>query len=141
MHLDETSAALIIGAEGHVELVVGADDTAIAARSGDLPVLSTPRMVALMEEASVRAVAADLPDGATSVGTRLDVRHRAPTPIGAVVTAVAVVREVTGSRLVFDVSATHVIGGVETPIGDGTHARAIVDRASFAPPAQDPQEP
>ncbi len=138
MQLDDEQAARMVGSTGRADLIVGALDTAIAAGSGDLPVLATPRMVALMEEAACHAVASYLPPGLTSVGTRIEVRHRAPTPVGATVSAVAVVLEATGARLAFEVTASQVVDGVESPIGDGTHTRVVVDRATFAPPPPEP---
>ena len=105
--------------------------TAIAAGSGDLPVLATPRMIALMEEAACALLAAVLPDDATSVGTRIDVRHSAPSPLGVRVTARATVVSIDGARVSFDVSATHAVADASVEIGRGTHVRVVVDRARF----------
>jgi predicted thioesterase len=105
--------------------------TAIAAGSGDLPVLATPRMIALMEEAACALLAAVLPDDATSVGTRIDVRHSAPSPLGVRVTARATVVAVDGARVTFDVSAAHALADASVEIGRGTHVRVVVDRARF----------
>ncbi|MFB4313685.1 thioesterase family protein [Actinomadura sp. 21ATH] len=116
------------GARGEVESVVGAGDTAERVGSGDLPVLGTPRLLALMEEATVRAVRGRLGDGRTSVGTRIEVEHLAASPVGARVVVVAVLREVAGRRLVFDVRATGQDG---TEIGRGRIERAVVDRERF----------
>ena len=105
--------------------------TAIAAGSGDLPVLATPRMIALMEEAACTLLASDLPDEATSVGTRVDVRHSVPSPLGARVTARATVVGVDGARITFDVTAWHGPVDSRVEIGRGTHVRAVVDREAF----------
>lgn len=130
---DETAHALV-GAQASTTLVVGAQDTAIAAGSGDLPVLATPRMIALMEEAACVALAGSIPGGWTSVGTRIDVRHVAPTPVGATVTATARVTEAGGKRCTFDVVAE--VDGAR--VGSGTHDRVVVARDAFlatlAPP-------
>jgi fluoroacetyl-CoA thioesterase len=116
-------------ADASVEVTPAA--TAIAAGSGDLPVLATPRMIALMEEAACNVLAGALPDEATSVGTRVDVRHTAPSPLGARITARAAVVGVDGARVTFEVTAWH--GPVESSveIGRGTHVRVVVDRETF----------
>jgi predicted thioesterase len=132
--LDPTT---LMGRVGQATITVGPAATAIAAGSGDLPVLATPRMVALMEEAACAALAGALPDGLTSVGTRVDVAHRAASPLGWVVTATARVTGVSGARVTFEVVATHsrpvgVSGGDEAAeIGGGTHVRVVVERESF----------
>ncbi len=122
----------LVGAVGRAHLVVGPEQTAAAVGSGDLPVLGTPVMIALMESAACDAVAGRLPDGHTSVGTRVEVRHRVPSPLGAEVTAHATVTAANGRTIEFAVTAVHDVEGITTPIGDGTHARAVVERATFA---------
>jgi fluoroacetyl-CoA thioesterase len=119
------------GLTGETTRVVGSKDTAIAVGSGDLPVLATPILVALMEAAACSALAGHLPERLTSVGSHLDVRHLAPSPIGARVTARASVTEVRGAKVTFEVTAQHDVGGRRVDIGRGTHARVIVDRESF----------
>ena len=118
---------------GQASCIVDAARTAVALRSGDLPVFATPMLVALMEEAACAAIAAALPDTMTSVGTRIDVRHRAPSPIGATITAHAEVVDVSGARITFEVSAVHRLGDDVRDVGTGTHVRAVVDRAGFLP--------
>ncbi len=86
-------------------LEVDAGDTAIAWRSGDVPVLATPRLIALCEEASVEALAGALPEGHTTVGMRVQIDHLAPTAVGHTVTAEATLEKVEGRRLTFTVSA------------------------------------
>ena len=76
-------------------------DTAVALRSGEVPVLGTPRLVALMEEATVQALDGSLADGETSVGMRIHVDHLAPSAPGGGVTAEAVLERVEGRRLTF----------------------------------------
>jgi fluoroacetyl-CoA thioesterase len=108
-------------------LVVGVADTAVALGSGDVPVLGTPRLVALCEAATVAALAGHLDPDITSVGTRVEVDHSRPSRLGASVQATAVLREVAGRRLVFDVAVTEPDG----PVASAVVARALVPRASF----------
>ena len=114
--------AIPIGAVGAKSLVVEAEHTAAHWGSGSLYVLSTPHMVALMEGAAVGAVDPLLPEGYRTVGTRLEIRHLAATPMGQRVTARAELVEIDGRRLVFRVEATDEAG----TIGEGTHERFIV---------------
>jgi predicted thioesterase len=90
-------------------------------------VLATPRLLALVEEATVRAVAADLASGQTTVGTRVELDHLAATPVGRTVRAEARLVEVDGRRLVFDVSAHEGA----TLIARGRVERVVVDRQRF----------
>lgn len=115
------------GLTGIATLVVTESDTAIAHRSGDVPVLSTPRLVALCEEASVAAVAGALGDDDTSVGAAVQVSHVAPSPVGREVRAEATLDKVEGRRLHFTVSVSDGNGLVAA----GKLTRAIVDRARF----------
>ena len=96
---------------------------ASAVGSGSLEVLATPWLVALMEAAACAALERTLEDGQTSVGVRLEVRHLAPTPVGATVRASAELIQVDGRRLVFKVEAFDAT----ERIGEGTHERSIVD--------------
>jgi len=116
-----------LGAESTVVLTVSAADTALALRSGGLPVLGTPRLCALLEEAAVAAVAPFLPDGWQTVGTRLELRHIAATPVGATVKATARVILHDRRRVEFAVCATDEAG----PIGEGTHERFLVEVEPF----------
>jgi len=95
--------------------------------SGDVPVLATPRLVALAEQATVRAVREQLPAGYTSVGTEVVLRHRRYSGPGAAVTITARLSELDGARLTLHVAA-HQAG---TLIAEGTVRRVIVDRAAF----------
>lgn len=115
------------GLHGQVSIVVGDADTAIAAGSGDVPVLATPRLLALAEAATVEAVRDHLGDGRTSVGTRVVLEHRAASPVGARVTVEAELEEVDGRRLVFGVRAVDARGVV----GIGRIERAVVERERF----------
>lgn len=87
------------------------------------PVLATPMMIRAMENAALDAIRAYLEPGETALGTAVDIRHLAATPVGRVVTAEAVVERVDGRRILFAVTAHD---GVEE-IGTGTHERMVVD--------------
>lgn len=101
--------------------------TAKAMGSGDLPVLATPAMMALMENAAMLAVAPELPEGSTTVGGHIESSHLKPTPVGAEVKAEATLTKVDGRKLYFTVKAMQG----DTVIGEGTHLRFIVDREKF----------
>lgn len=112
----------------HTSSVVVSDtNTAIAVGSGDLPVLATPAMTALMENAAMLAVTSELPEGCTTVGGNIKVSHLKPTPVGAEVTATATLEKIDGRKLFFNVIAMQG----EAVIGEGTHLRFIVDRERF----------
>lgn len=106
---------------------VTAADTAAAMGSGDMPVFATPAMAALMENAAMRAVAAELPEGATTVGAEMNITHIKPSGVGAQIVASAVVTAVEGRKITFNVGARDAEG----PIGEGTHVRFVVDRRRF----------
>ena len=105
---------------------VAAGNTAAAMGSGDLAVFA-PAMVALMENAAMTAVAGELPEGATTVGSEMNVTHIKPSGLGAEITATAVLAEVEGRKLTFNVGARDAEG----LIGEGIHVRYIVDREKF----------
>ncbi len=109
------------------EAVVSQSDTASALGSGDMPVLATPAMIALMENAAMLAVADYLPDGSTTVGIEIATTHNSPSQVGAAVSATAILTNVDGRRLTFEIKA---IQG-DTVIGTATHVRFIVDRTRF----------
>lgn len=102
-------------------------DTAIALRSGSVPVLATPRVVGLCEEASVAALAGSLKDGETSVGMRVQIDHVQPTAVGASVTAQATLEKVEGRRLTFTVTV-HDDRGL---IAAGRVTRVVVEVNRF----------
>ena len=106
---------------------VVAETTAEYIGSGDLVVLATPAMCALMENAAMMAVAPHLEAGQTTVGTALNIEHLRATPIGKTVTATAVLTEVDGRKLSFNIAARDEKG----IIGEGTHTRFVVDRERF----------
>lgn len=103
------------------------ENCAVTAGSGDLEVFATPAMVALMENAAMKAVAAALPDGSTTVGAEMNVTHIKPSGIGSQVSATAVLTAVEGRKLTFTVGASDEDG----MIGEGVHIRYVVDRERF----------
>jgi predicted thioesterase len=124
--------ALTTGLTGTVQITVTDDDTAERWGSGLVPVLGTPSLVALMENAAVQTLRGCLPPGQTSVGGRIDVRHLAPTPVGMQVRARAELLEIERRRLVFHIEAWDEV----ERIGEATHERFIIDRGAFVAKAQ-----
>ena len=122
-----TEVPLEVGLVGSAELDVVDADTAIALGSGDVPVLGTPRVVALCEAATVAAVAGHLDEGQTSVGMKVQLDHLAPTPVGSHVDAEAVLEKVEGRRLTFKVSVSDSSGLVAA----GRITRVAVDTDKF----------
>src|SRR5690348_4145863 len=117
-----------VGQQAEREFTVGGEDTAIAVGSGSLPVLGTPRLLAWCEAVTCAAVDDSLPAGRTSVGTRVVLDHRAPSPVGAVVSVRAAVVHVDGSLVRFEVRATHADGAL---VATGEVTRAVVDADRF----------
>ena len=109
------------------QLTVTKAVTATSMGSGDLPVLATPAMMALMENAAMLAVAPHLPEGSTTVGGHISASHIKPTPVGETVTATATVTKVDGKKIEFEVKAHWG----DILLGEGTHLRFIVDREKF----------
>jgi len=116
-----------IGLKHTSELTVTEDVIAITVGSGDMPVLATPMMMALMENAAMLAVKDFLPEGQTTVGGHIESSHLKPSKIGDVVRAVAEVTKVDGKKIEFKVAAY----SGNTLLGEGTHLRFIVDREKF----------
>ena len=119
--------ALEPGLTATVTLVVGPSDTASAFASGAVEVLATPRLIGLLEEAAALAVGPALTEGQTTVGTRVEMRHLAATPIGMHVTASAELLEVEERRLRFRIQAHDE----RELVAEGTHDRAIINRTRF----------
>ena len=117
---------ITVGMKGEVSTLVEREDTALEVGSGELLVYATPCMVALMEGAACEAIA-PLPEGKTSVGTELNVTHKAATPVGMEVRAEAEVTAVEGNTITFRVAAYDEAG----LIGEGTHKRAIISSERF----------
>jgi predicted thioesterase len=119
------------GLTAQVELTVGEEDTAQHFRSGDVPVLATPRLIAICEEASCRATDGHLTAAQSSVATRVQFDHLAPVGIGKVVLAEAILVKVEGRRLVFTVSAARLERDGGGLIGAGRMTRVVVNEAAF----------
>jgi len=118
-----------IGAKGRFELLVRPEHLANQFKNTALPpVLATPVMIMVMENAALNAIKPYLDAGESAVGTRIEVRHLAPTPIGQRVVGKDEVTKVDGRRIEFTVRATDAT----EEIGAGTHERAIVDLARLA---------
>src|SRR5215472_13118114 len=118
--------ALQVGMHGDASLVVGEAQTASAFGAGGVHVLGTPVMIGLMENAAWQLVQPELNPGETTVGTLVNVRHLAATPVGGHVVATAKLVEIVGRVLVFQVTARDE----KQLIGEGTHerARVLLDR-------------
>ena len=110
---------------------MGDEDTAEHFRSGDVPVLATPRLIALCEEATCRATDGHLFEEQASVATRVQFDHLAPVALGSVVLAEATLVKVEGRRLIFTVSAARLGGDGGGLVGAGRVTRVVVDRAAF----------
>jgi predicted thioesterase len=115
------------GLTGMVEITVGEEHTAPSIGSGRVHVLATPVMINLIEAAALKAIEHLLPEGYQSLGTHLDVRHIAATPVGMKVRALAEVTAVTGRNVRF---AATVKDEVDL-IGEGIHERVVVNVAKF----------
>ena len=115
------------GLKGEARLVVGDADTARALGSGSVDVLGTPRLVALLEEATIDAVEGHLDNGFTTVGMRVQVDHLQPTPVGAEVFAEAYLDKIEGRRITFTVTASDS-GGL---VAAGKVTRVVVDVQRF----------
>jgi fluoroacetyl-CoA thioesterase len=115
------------GETGNAQLLVGEEHTAPRVGSGKVHVLATPVMINLIEAAALAAIEHLLPPGFQSLGTRLDVRHIAATPVGMKVFASAAVQAVSGRTVTFRVEAHDE----KELIGDGTHERVVVNVAKF----------
>jgi fluoroacetyl-CoA thioesterase len=115
------------GLSAEVTLLVGDADTAVALRSGCVPVLATPRIIALCEEASLAALEPELDPGMTSVGMQVQLDHLAPTAVGHTVAAEATVEKISGRRIIFTVSVNDERGLVAV----GRVTRVIVEIERF----------
>jgi fluoroacetyl-CoA thioesterase len=115
------------GLSARIELTVTEADTAESLRTGRVPVLATPRLVALCEEASCEAIEGQLAENSTSVAKRLQFDHLVPVGIGGKVWAEATLDRIEGRRLVFTLSVSESAGLVAA----GKLVRVVVDRATF----------
>jgi fluoroacetyl-CoA thioesterase len=124
-------APLAAGLRASVRAVVTDADTAVAAGSGDVPVLATPRLLALAEAAANAAIGSCLDDGYTSVGTAAALEHRRASPVGAELVIEAELTEVDGRGLVFSFVAWAGEPAADLVVGTGTVERVVVHRERF----------
>ena len=115
------------GLEETLQETVTPEMTASELGSGDVSVLGTPAVVALVERVAVAAVAGSLDPGSTTVGARVELDHLAPTPPGSMVSATARLEAVDGRRLTFSFEVSDPGG----PVARGTHHRVVVGREAF----------
>jgi predicted thioesterase len=112
---------------GQTELIVTAGDTATTMGTGDVPVLATPRLLQLCEQAAVVALGPNLEPGQTTVGFRVEFTHLTPVLVGSTVVATATLERCEGRRLVFNASVTDACGLVAA----GKVTRVLVERERF----------
>lgn len=119
--------------EARLRFTVGDDDTAAALGSGSLAVLATPRLLAWCEAATVAALEPGMAEGATSVGTRVELEHRAATPVGGTIEVHAAESYVDGRLVRFTVAAREVLDDrtLGKVVGTGEVTRVVVDAARF----------
>ena len=120
------------GIKGSASVAVTAANTAAAMGSGELNVFATPALAAVVEKACWQSVAPELDPGCGTVGTKLELAHNAPTPVGMMVRCESELTAVDGRKLTFAVTAYDETG----PIGKGTHERFIIQNDKFLAKAQ-----
>ncbi len=118
---------MVPGLTGKAEMVVCEED--LVSHLGNLPihVLSTPRLIQLMEEAALHAIADFLPTDQWSLGTRINIKHLAATPLGMRVTAHALLKEIQKNRLLFLIDAYDE----REKVAEGEHERVLVSKDLF----------
>lgn len=119
--------APLTGLSARIEMEVTESDTAESLGTGSVPVLATPRLIALCEEATCKALEGELPDNCTSVAKRLQFDHLVPVGVGGKVWAETTLDRVEGRRLIFTLSVSESAGLVAA----GKLVRVIVDRQAF----------
>ncbi len=115
------------GLKGSAEVTVARGNTAMEVGSGSVEVFATPMLVALLENAAINALKGKLPEGSTTVGMEIAVKHLAATPVGLVVKGEAFLEEVDGRRLIFRVEAHDSV----EKVGEGRHVRFILNQEKF----------
>jgi len=120
------------GIRGTCSVTVTEQNTARAMGSGTLEVFATPALVALAEKTCWQSVAPGLDAGCGTVGTKLELEHTAPTPVGMTVTCESELTAVEGRKLTFRVELRDEKG----PVGNGTHERFVINDARFFAKAQ-----
>ena len=122
-----SNSMLNIGIKGRQEIIVTEDKTAKVYGSGTLEVFATPAMIALMENTALKSVATFLEAGQGTVGTKLDVKHVAATPVGMKVICETELIQAEGRALTFEVKAYDACG----LIGEGIHERFVIIEEKF----------
>jgi predicted thioesterase len=118
---------MVPGLNGKSEMVVGKEDLVSRLGNVSVDVLSTPRLIQLLETAAIEAIQEFVPPDQLSLGTQVRVRHLSPTPLGMKITAHALLKEVDQNRLVFAVDAYDEKGKV----AEGEHERILVPKERF----------
>jgi len=127
---------LVCGIKGESEKIVTEDITAGALCSGSLPVFATPAMIAMMEETCFKSIHPMLEEGYGTVGTRLEVDHLSPTPVGMKVRCESMLIQIDGRKLTFDVKVYDEKGLVGTCV----HERFIINNEKFTAKASQKSE-
>lgn len=115
------------GTKGIMEIVVSEQDSAKNIGSGLADVYATPAMVALMENAAQTSIKDGLPEGYSTVGIEINVKHMKATPIGMKVKCESILKKVDGKKLLFEIVAHDEVG----KIGEATHWRYIINDSDF----------
>ncbi|MBI4855405.1 MAG: thioesterase family protein [Acetobacterium woodii] len=118
---------LKIGTSFEKKFIVNKEDTALALGSGGEEVLATPRLVAWMENIAFEAVEANQPEGSTTVGTFIELKHMAASPVGMEIRIKATLVSIEKRALNFDIDAWDAV----EKIGEAIHQRFIVDKDRF----------
>ena len=118
---------LKVGLTGVLKIVVEEKDLATHYGNPGVAVLSTPRVAALAEETAIMAVREHLPEGSVTLGGWLELSHQAPTPLGMEVTVTALVTEVDGRKLRFEITVSDEV----EKVAEAKHLRVVVDLARF----------
>ena len=125
---NQMSISIKIGSEYTSRITVDKNKTALYIGSGDIEVLSTPSMIALMENAAMNSVASQLPENCTTVGGYIETNHIKPSKVGEKIFATAVLINVENKKLTFNIKAFQETGEL---IGEGTHIRYIINKDTF----------
>jgi len=118
---------MLPGLNGKFEMVVRDEDLVSQLGSIDMDVLSTPRLVQLMEAAAIKAIQEFIPPDQLSLGTHVKIKHLSPTPLGMKVVAHAILKEVNENRLIFLVDAYDEM----EKVAEGEHERILVSKEHF----------
>ena len=118
---------MVPGLTGNSEMIVGNGDLVSQLGSIDVDVLSTPRLVQLMETAAIKAIQGLIPSDQLSLGTHVKIKHLSPTPLGMKVIAHALLKEIDKNRLIFLVDAYDEM----EKVAEGEHERVLVSKERF----------